>query len=267
MSLFSGFEHWFLTRQIRKAVRLLLHDLFREVELTRLTNEMILAEMKKDSFVRISGAVYEVAFWDRRLHRGIPARAGKTQITGRDMDYLQQLTQRFPLDRISILDVGAGPFTTIGTYFGDTRLNITPVDPLAHYYDVLMKKFALDPPAKTIFAEAEKLSVLFAPESFVWVNARNSIDHASQPVDAIREMIALVKPGGMLTLVHASNEAINEGYAGFHQWNLFQENGIFYVCGRDRNAAVNINEMIPSDWDVRAYDEQKYVIFEACRPL
>jgi 2-polyprenyl-3-methyl-5-hydroxy-6-metoxy-1,4-benzoquinol methylase len=267
MSLFSNFEHWFLTRFARKAVRLLLHDLFREIELTNLTNEMILAELKKDSFVRISGAVHEVAFWDRRLHKGIPERAGKTQLAGRDLNYFQELTQHFPADQISILDVGAGPFTTIGTYFGDLRLNITAVDPLAQYYEDLLHKYALDPPVKIIFAEAEKLSAQFAPESFHWVNAKNSIDHAAQPVHAIREMIPLVKPGGMMTLSHRSNEAVNESYSGFHQWNLYQENGIFYVCGRERSDAVNINEMIPSDWNIRAYDEQAFVIFEARRSL
>ena len=246
-----------------------MHDLFREVELTRLTNEMILAEMKNDSFVRISGEVYEVAFWDRRLHRGIPARAGKTQIAGHDLNYFLELTKNFPVDQISILDVGAGPFTTIGTYFEESRLNITAVDPLADCYDALIRKYALEPPAKTIFAEAEKLTALFAPASFVWVNARNSIDHTASPVDAIREMMTLVKPGGMMTLRHESNEAINEGYSGFHQWNLYQENGTFYVCGRDRDAAVNISEMIPNDWDARSYNEtdngQNQVIFEARR--
>ena len=101
------------------------------------------------------------------------------------------------------------------------------------------------------------------------MNAENSIDHASSPVQAIREMIALVKPGGMLTLRHRSNEAINESYSGFHQWNLYQENGIFYVCGRERNAAVNVNDMVPSGWNIRAYDEAgtDRVIFEARRPL
>ena len=247
----------------------MLHDLFREVHLTRLTSEIILAEMKKDSFVRISGTVHEVAFWDRRLHRGIPERAGKTQITGHYLNYLQELMKRFPADQVSILDVGTGPFTTIGTYLDDIPLCITAVDPLAPYYDDLINKYALDPPVKPIFAEAENLSALFAPEAFVWVNAENSIDHASSPVDAIREMVALIKPGGMMTLRHRRNEAINESYSGFHQWNLFQENGVFYICGRERSNAVNINDMIPNEWDVRAYDETDTdrVIFEVRRPL
>ena len=267
MSFFSNLVNWYLSRLILRTVRLLLHDLFREIELNRLTNEMILAEMKRDSFVRISGAVHEVAFWDRRLHQGIPERAGKTQLAGRYLSYFQTLTKHFPIDQTSILDVGAGPFTSIGTYIGDIRLCITAVDSLAPYYDNLIEKYALDPPIRTIFAEAEKLSALFAPESFVWVNAENSIDHAAQPVEAIREMVSLVKPGGMITLRHRSNEAIKESYSGFHQWNLYQESGIFYVCGRHREAAVNINKMIPSDWSIRTYDEQDFVIFEARRPL
>jgi len=268
MPFFSNFQNWSFTRFTRKAIRLLLHDLFREIELTRLTNEMILAEMKKDSFVRISGLVNEVAFWDRHLHKGIPARAEKTQLTGRYLEYFQELAKHFPADQLSILDVGAGPFTNMGTYLGDLQLHITAVDSLAHYYDNLIEKYVLDPPVKTIFAEAEKLSAIFTPESFVWINANNSIDHTRQPIDAIREMIALVKPGGMVTMRHAKNEALNESYSGFHQWNLFQENGIFYVWGRKRCEAVNVNEIVPSDWDIRAYDEkQYYVVFEARRPL
>ena len=281
MSVFTRFRRWllnkkrwryrlkhsFLFRLWRKTLRLLLYDLFDELERTRLLNEMIFAEMTKDSFIRTSGLAHEVAYWDRTLQKGAPQKAEKTQIANESLQYLLELKEHFPADQISILDVGSGPFTVIGSHYGDVRLNITAVDPLARYYEDLIKKYALDPPVKTIFAEAERLSALFAPESFVWVHARNSIDHASQPVEAIREMIALVEPGGMLTLMHRSNEGEKESYSGFHQWNLFQEGGVFYVCGRQRSAAVNVNEMVPNDWDVRAYDKGVFVVFEARRPL
>jgi len=283
MSVFSIFERWLkarrnglLVRSVRKAVRLLFYDLFHEVELSRLANEIILAEMKKDSFIRISGTLSEIAFWDRLFSKQIPKRATeKTQITGRHLKYFQELEQNFPVDQINILDVGAGPFCPIGSHFGDTRLNITAVDPLAPYYDALIKKYALDPPVKTIFANAEKLTALFSPDSFIWVNAENSIDHSESPIEAIRAMITLVKPGGMMTLRHESDEALNTNYSGFHQWNLFQENGIFYVCGRNRDAAVNINKMVPSGWGVTVYEEvqkmgfgtRNMVFFEARRPL
>ena len=267
-------KHGFLPRLIRKTIRLMLYELFHEVERSRLTSEMVLAEMKKISFVRVSGTTHEIVFWDRLLAQGMDPNAKKRQVGKYHLDYLQELTKRFPVDQVSILDVGSGPFTTIGAYFGDVQLNITAVDPLAPYYECLARKYAIDRPVKTIFAEAEKLSASFAPESFVWVNAENSIDHTSQPVDAIREMIALVKPGGMLTLRHRTNEAELELYSGFHQWNFFQENGIFYVCGRERSAAVNINEMVPSGWEVRVYNSDwggkanagDYVYFELRRP-
>ena len=267
-------KHGFIPRLIRKMIRLVLWELFHEVERSRVTSEMILAEMKKTSFVRVSGTIHEVVFWDRLLAQGASGYAKKKQIGKYHLDYFQELTKHFPVDQVSILDVGSGPFTTIGSYFGDVQLNVTAVDPLAPYYEDLARKYAIDRPVKTIFAEAEKLSALFAPESFAWVNAENSIDHSSQPVEAIREMIALVKPGGMLTLRHRKNEADLEGYTGFHQWNFFQEDGIFYVCGRERSIAVNINEMVPDDWVLRVYDSDwggkantgEYVFFEARRP-
>ena len=280
MSFFSKLERWLanrrhglLVRSIRKAVRLLFYDLFREVELSRLANEMILAEMKKDSFVRMSGLLNEVAFWDRHLSLvGVPYNCKERQIAGRHFKYYQELKERFSAAEINILDVGAGPFTVIESHLGDVRLNITAVDPLAPYYDELIRKYALVPPVRTIFGEAEKLTALFAPNSFAWVNAQNSIDHAESPFEAIREMIALVKPGGIMTMLHESDEAINTGYSGFHQWNFFQENGVFYICGRERSAAVNVNEMVPSGWSVNVYDDErewnkrKLVIFEARRP-
>jgi len=54
MSVFSIFDRWLkarrnglLVRSVRKAVRLLFCNLFNEVELTRLVNEIILADNEK----------------------------------------------------------------------------------------------------------------------------------------------------------------------------------------------------------------------------
>ena len=254
---FERFENWKIVSLFRKAVRLALHDLFRELELTKLTSEMVLAELRKEPLGRVSGLADEVRFWDQRIGSILASPGGfewyfdpKSQLTGFYLDTFQDLVKTFPPEKIKVLDVGAGPSTNIGKCWNDIRLNITAVDPLAPYYDEILRKYSVDPPVRTVFGVAEHLASQFPPESFEWANAANSLDHVASPIDALRELFPLIKPQGCITLCNIPNEAEREGYSGFHQWNFYQEGQAFYISGRNRSQAVNVNDILPKNFSI-----------------
>lgn len=131
---------------------------------------------------------------------------------------------------VRILDVGAGPLTSLGKNHPDFDLTIQATDVLADEYAKLITEANIDPPIRTVHAETERLSEFFPGEQFDVVHARNTLDHSYDPLRAIREMAAATKHGGAVMLQHRSNEAEFEEYQGLHQWNLSIDNGRFLVA-------------------------------------
>ncbi|MCB0084948.1 MAG: hypothetical protein KDE47_28605 [Caldilineaceae bacterium] len=66
------------------------------------------------------------------------------------------------------------------------------------------------------------------------VHARNCIDHSYDPALAIEQMVAVAKPGGVVYMHHAVNEATMQAYTGFHQWNLYGTTDRLYVSNSQR---------------------------------
>jgi ubiquinone/menaquinone biosynthesis C-methylase UbiE len=144
---------------------------------------------------------------------------------------------------VELLDVGAGPFTTLGKELDGRRLRITAVDPLADYYDRVLERCGIRPSVRTERCAAEELSDRFDPESFDLVYARNAMDHAHDPELALREMVAVAKRGCYVLLEHRQNEAVFERYSGLHQWNLCASaTGDFLVWSPTRS--VNLTEKL-----------------------
>jgi SAM-dependent methyltransferase len=133
---------------------------------------------------------------------------------------------------ISILDVGAGPMTTLGKTYPGKTLAITAVDPLAADYDRLLGEAGLTPPVRTLACRGEDLHERFPPESFDVAYARNSLDHGDDPLLIIRNMVSLVRPGGLVVLRHYRTEAETELYSGLHQWNFEIRDGDLLVWSR-----------------------------------
>jgi SAM-dependent methyltransferase len=135
-------------------------------------------------------------------------------------------------DKVSILDVGAGPLTILGKRYPGKSLRITPVDALAHDYDRLLAEFAIDPPVRTRFCPGEELLKRFSPESFDIAYARNSLDHSYDPGAIVRNMVAVVRKNGFVVLRHVRQEGEHQNYSGFHQWNFDVENGHLVLWNR-----------------------------------
>ena len=136
-------------------------------------------------------------------------------------------------EEVVVLDVGAGPMTYLGKKHPNKKLLITAVDPLAEEYDKILEKYDITPLVKTEKLDAEKLTERFSENSFDLVFARNCIDHSYDPEEAILQMIKVVKKGCYVLMEHRENEAINENYRGFHQWNFsLAEDGNFLISSK-----------------------------------
>lgn len=128
--------------------------------------------------------------------------------------------ERNPAEEISILDVGAGPLTMLGYRYPEKSLAIVPVDPLADEYDRLLRDAGIEPPVRTTRVAGEDLLEHFGSRRFDIAYASNALDHSADPLTIITNMVALVRPGGVVLLRHKRNEGEQARYGGLHQWNF-----------------------------------------------
>lgn len=140
---------------------------------------------------------------------------------------------------LRLLDVGAGPMTSLGKTWHNKRLEICAVDPLAPYYDAMLERAGVTPPVRTTQAFAEHLSAYFPSHYFDVTHARNALDHSYNPLRALMEMLEVTRRGGIVFTDHSRNEAVREGWSGFHQWNFDSRNGDFVIWNREAIHSVN----------------------------
>ena len=163
-------------------------------------------------------------------------------------DYAQRMDPEFELQsdirgyvdsspgrHLRILDVGSGPLTILGKRWGDRTLEITATDPLAEQYAMLFERVGTTPPVRPVHSVAERLTETFAESSFDLVYARNCLDHGYDPLEAIRQMLKVAKPGCVVLFEHAINEGEHEGYGGLHQWNFCVRDGRFVIWQPERS--------------------------------
>jgi len=144
-------------------------------------------------------------------------------------DYLKALLPLPPNSRVRILDVGAGPLTSLGKRWEGRQVEIVTIDPLAAEYKLLLEKLAIRPPVPTTFGHGERLLEQFEENEFDLAYASNALDHSQDPLAAIEQMIAVVKPLRYVYLWHFANEGIAEAYGGLHQWNFQIQKGDFLI--------------------------------------
>lgn len=128
--------------------------------------------------------------------------------------------ERALAEQVSILDVGAGPVTSLGYRYRGKQLEIVPVDSLADEYEHLLRTAGLEPPIWTKCVAGEALLGYFGPDVFDIAYACNALDHSAEPLTVISNMVHVVRPGGVLLLRHKRNEGMQARYGGLHQWNF-----------------------------------------------
>src|SRR4029079_8411660 len=128
--------------------------------------------------------------------------------------------ERLTSEEVSILDVGAGPLTSLGYRYHGRTVIIVPVDPLAADYDRLLGEAGLEPPIRTIGVAGEDLLERFDRGRLYIAYAANSLEHSADPLAIIANMVSVVRPGGVVLLRHKRNEGESARYGGLHQWNF-----------------------------------------------
>jgi SAM-dependent methyltransferase len=208
---------------------------------------------------RENGLKHELKFWAQWIRtKGASWPADFTRkldphsaVTG----YHRLVLDRIPGDTIHVLDVGAGPLTTIGKQYKNKKLVIRACDPLADEYNKILDKYSVTPAVVTENCEGERLAEKYQSNHFDWVNAQNSVDHSSDPVRVIREMVRVTKPGGIVSLCHEINVAKHEAYRGLHQWNFYQADGNFMISGK-RGFKKNLTEEFKGDLELTTWIDQ-----------
>lgn len=179
----------------------------------------------------LKGIPYEVAFW--RSYYGSKRRRAdlfkwsqynKTCTTDNfDIQtYLENLSETSPI----VVDVGCALSYALGNLFPNRKdVKLEYVDPLASFYNKILDDYKIDRP-HIKFGMIEIISGLFSPGSISLMHVRNALDHCADPMRGIIECLACLGIGKILYLNHKPNEAIHEGYRGFHKWNVdLNENG------------------------------------------
>ena len=166
---------------------------------------------------------------------------------------LAELLKPVRNQEIKILDVGAGPLTTLGKVYPGHKVSLVAVDPLAEIYDRILSQINITPPIRTIYGEAENLCQEFSSNTFDIVYCANALDHCYNPFKAIQQMLVVLKPRGMIVMKHFLNEAENENYTGFHQWNLWSFENKFIIW--NRNEFYNVNEVFKKNTSILASEK------------
>jgi len=196
----------------------------------------------------------ELYFWDTYFKtKGLDSPEDFQQRLRPDLQLQEELVPLLPKGQrvVKILDVGAGPLTYIGKQYPGYELQIQATDPLAAEYDKLLDKYHIKAPVHTISADAEKLHDSFQENSFDIVHARNCIDHAYSPENAVLEMIRVTKPGSYVLLQHVPNEAVNQNWSGLHNWNFSEENGDFIISSKTMK--INFSQKHAALFSIRTY--------------
>lgn len=181
------------------------------------------------------GISSEIRFWQRYLSTG--GLTWKDEFQRRlDPDSLmddrlvQLLRQVEPgAAAYQVLDVGAGPLTSLGKTAPGKAIQVRAVDPLADDYDKLLAEAKAEPPVRTEKCRGEDLDTVFGENTFHLAHARNCLDHSEDPVRAIEQMMKVTKPLGYVYMEHWTDEGEAEEYRGLHQWNFRCEDGRFII--------------------------------------
>ncbi len=174
-------------------------------------------------------------------------------------DHVTAYIDRLETECVHILDVGSGPLTKLGKKHPSKQLVITATDLLAREYDGLLAELGMQPPVRTIYADAERLVEQFGENAYDIVHAQNCVDHMADPLRAIEEMLAVSRPQGFVVLYHAENEGQRENYCQLHQWDFTCKDGSFVVRYR-RGREINVTKRLAAYCEVECMRDGEAIV-------
>jgi len=204
--------------------------------------------------------LHEVEFWERWLatEDGLkwqhecqdPQRLLQDYLLKDRMDDVQ-------CEVVWILDVGAGPVTSLGYTYPGKVLKITAIDPLSKEYNLILAAAQIRPPIRTTCCPGEQILDKYERDTFDFAYASNSLDHSYDPLLVIRNMLAVVKKGGFVLLRHYKNEGKIENYMGLHQWNFDRRENDFIIWNEESER--NVTHILQDEAQVECYYESSSI--------
>jgi len=207
----------------------------------------------------IKGIPYEIAFWEgvysnkKRIKSLFNWSRYNKEIELTNFNVKQFLT--YKLNPI-VVDAGCGMSFSNGNKLDSKQLNVSYIDPLAPFFNKIIEKRKLDLP-KITFGFIEYLSA-FVPNKVTLIIVQNALDHSNNPLKGIWECIESLEIGGVLYLRHFKNEAENENYRGFHQYNISLEDDDMIIW--NKATKININVLLKDYADIKTFAHGDEVI-------
>ena len=214
------------------------------------------------------GVNFEVGFWQNCL------RTGGAQWPD---EYRSRLDPRRPFDSkveqairhtgsrgIDILDVGAGPITSLGYVSRKFDIKITATDPLADAYTVLLDEAGVTPPVKTGKYFGENLLQDFGGRRFHVCHSSNALDHSLDPRTILVAMARLLAPQGLLYVRVYRNEGESTRYSGMHNWNFDRDENNNFILWR-AGEKYRINEELADLVEGEVTEDGPELVFCAYR--
>ncbi len=212
----------------------------------------------------------EVRFWESVLGKAVenPDAAPFPYRSWLDPDF--ELQEEFKAliaapagATVRLLDVGSGPLTRLGKKWEGRKLEVHAVDPLAEDYKTLMARLRISAPVAPEAGQGEALLEKFPLAYFDFAHASNSLDHAYDPMLAIRQMLAVVKPNCYVYLWHFAHVGVMERYSGLHQWNFeIKGSDMILSDGRGKNysLASELSDIAELQCERRKFFEKGVVV-------
>lgn len=177
------------------------------------------------------GKQEEIDFWRRALAESMFAdRLADRPLAANLIDLIKNGSGAGP-DEATILDVGSGPLTTIGTLWDGKKVKVIATDTLGTEFAEMLSELKIEAPVVPISVEAEQLGTVFAKNSIDLIMCSNALDHCRDPFAAIDSMLEVLKPGCSIYIWSFENEGAKERYQGMHQWDLYEQRGDFILSG------------------------------------
>ena len=164
---------------------------------------------------------------------------------------LEIAVSEIPSATVRVIDVGSGPLTSVGTTHPGKSIKLVATDALADDYQRIIREHDISAPVIPIACGGEDLIATFGRSSFDVAFASNALDHTTDPLAIINNMLEIVAPDGRVALIHLRNEGTRNRYRGLHAWN------VDFVDGRlvfwNSQARHDITAVLEPEYDVETW--------------
>lgn len=132
---------------------------------------------------------------------------------------------------VRIADIGSGPYSIIGSFLGGVKLDIKHSD--TQDFSGFWEKYQATSIIDVEYQDMEALT--YERDSFDIVHCVNALDHTTDALQAVREMIRICKPGGWV-YIDCCLDQMNTGHK--HYWNVKADGRV-----ENRNTSFDLREL------------------------